>query len=74
LKCYQYSKKNNAISLGKKVGKIVRIVGQEKVIYLQMLRLSDKMNGYEPKYVATLEEAEELLNELSKEEPAASAA
>jgi hypothetical protein len=39
-----------------------------------MLKLSYKMNGYEPKYVATLEEAEELLDELSKEESAASAA
>ena len=60
--------------LEKKVGKIIRIVGQGKVIYLQMLKLSDKMNGYEPKYVATLEEAEGLLDELSKEESAASAA
>jgi hypothetical protein len=60
--------------LEKKVGKIIRIVGQGKVIYLQMLKLSDKMNGYEPKYVATLEEAEELLNESSNEESAASAA
>jgi hypothetical protein len=33
-------------------------------IYLQMLKLSDKTNGYEPKYVATLKEAEELLDEL----------
>jgi len=60
--------------LEKKVGKIIRIIGQGKVIYLQMLKLSDKMNGYEPKYVATLEEAEKLLDELSKEESAASAA
>lgn len=60
--------------LEKKVGKIIRIIGQRKVIYLQMLKLSDKMNGYEPKYVATLEEAEELLGESSKEESAASAA
>jgi hypothetical protein len=29
-----------------------------------MLKLSDKTNGYEPKYVATLKEAEELLDEL----------
>lgn len=60
--------------LEKKVGKIIRIIGQGKVIYLQMLKLSDKMNGYDPKYVATLEEAEKLLDELSKEESAASAA
>lgn len=60
--------------LEKKVGKVIRIIGQGKVIYLQMLKLSDKMNGYEPKYVATLEEAEELLDELSKDESAASAA
>lgn len=60
--------------LEKKVGKIIRIIGQGKVIYLQMLKLSDKMNGYEPKYVATLEEAEALLDELSKDESAASVA
>lgn len=60
--------------LEKKVGTIIRIIGQGKVIYLQMLKLSDKMNGYDPKYVATLEEAEKLLDELSKEESAASAA
>lgn len=68
------AKKIMQFLLEKKVGKIIRIIGQGKVIYLQMLKLSDKMNGYEPIYVATLEEAEELLDELSKEESTASAA
>ncbi len=56
--------------LEKKVGRIVRIVGPAKVIYLQMLKLSDKARGYEPIYVATLEEAEALLDELAQKESA----
>jgi hypothetical protein len=59
--------------LEKKVGQIIRIVGPGKVIYLQMLKLSDKTNGYEPKYVVTLKEAEDFLDELTKEKSAASA-
>lgn len=47
----------------KQVGQIVRVVGQARVIYLQMLKLSDKLQNYKPEYVATLEEAEELMNE-----------
>lgn len=54
--------------LEKQVGQVVRIVGQAKVIYLQMLKLSDRTKGYQPKYVTTLEEAEALLDELAKKE------
>lgn len=50
----------------KQVGQIFRVVGQAKVIYLQMLKLSDKVQNYEPKYVSTLEEAEAQLDELAK--------
>jgi hypothetical protein len=53
--------------LAKQVGQIVRIVGQAKVVYLQMLRLMDKKRGYEPKYVETLEEAEAFLDGLAEE-------
>ena len=52
----------------KKVGHIVRIIGQAKVIYLQLLKLADIKLGYEPKYVATLEEAEAFLDELTEKE------
>ncbi len=54
--------------LEKKVGQVVRIVGQAKVFYLQMLKLSDIIQEYEPKYVSTLEEAETYLDELVKKE------
>lgn len=50
--------------LEKEVGQIVRIVGEAKIIYLQMLKLSDKTKSYEPKYVKTPEEAEAYLNQL----------
>lgn len=52
--------------LEKKVGHVVRVIGQAKVIYLQLLKLSDKTLGYEPKYTASLEEAEILLNGLAE--------
>lgn len=65
------SKKIMHFLLEKKVGQIVRIIGQAKVIYLQLLKLSDKKLGYEPKYVSTLEEAEVLFDELTKKESAA---
>ena len=65
------SKKIMDFLLEKKVGQIVRIIGEAKVIYLQLLKLSDKKRGYEPKYVSTLEEAEAFLDELLKKESAA---
>ncbi len=52
----------------KQVGRTIRIVGQAKVIYLQMLNLSDKTQGYEPIYVSSLEEAEEVLDKFSQKE------
>lgn len=54
--------------LEKQVGPIIRIIGQGKVIYLQLLKLSDKKLGYDPKYVSTLEEAEALLDGLVQKE------
>ncbi len=54
--------------LEKKVGQVVRIVGQAKVVYLQMLKLADLIQNYQPRYVSTLEEAEEYLDELVPKE------
>ena len=54
--------------LEKQVGPIVRIIGKAKVIYLQLIKLSDKKLGYEPKYVSTLEEAEALLDDRDQKE------
>ncbi|MGB3212739.1 MAG: hypothetical protein WBB19_18700 [Desulforhopalus sp.] len=70
LSAIDISRKIMQFLLEKQVGEIVRIVGQAKVIYLQMLKLSDKKMGYEPKYVSTPEEAERLLDELVKKESA----
>jgi len=47
----------------KKVGQVIRVIGEAKVIYLQMLKLSDKIQHYQPIYVVTVEEAEALLDE-----------
>jgi len=57
--------------LEKKVGRIVRVVGGARVIYVQLLKLSDKSQGYEPEYVATFEEAEALLDEQIKKQQVA---
>lgn len=48
----------------KQAGQIIRITGQARIIYLQMLKLSDKVQNYEPIYVSTHEEAETLLDAL----------
>ncbi len=50
----------------KKVGQVVRVIGNAKIIYLQMLKLSDKIQHYQPIYVETIEEAEALLDEKIK--------
>jgi hypothetical protein len=52
--------------LEKHVGQIVRITGQARIVYLQMLKLTDKVQSYEPMYVTTQEEAEKILDELVK--------
>ncbi len=46
-----------------KVGRIVRVVDERKIIFKQILNVAAKMKGYKATYVKTLEEAEqELLN------------
>ncbi len=57
--------------LEKQVGLIVRITGQARAIYLQMLKFSDIAQKYEPKYVSTREEAEALLDKVIDKESAA---
>lgn len=55
----------------KQVGQIVRIIGDAKIIYLQMMKLTDKFQNYEPKYFPTLGEAEVFLDESLLENPVA---
>ncbi len=45
----------------KDVGRIVRIKGRSRIILHQMSRLTSAFEGYEPIYVSSPEEAEEVL-------------
>lgn len=46
-----------------KVGRVVRVVGKAKLIFNQISRITENMQGYRAIYVATLDEAEEKLAE-----------
>lgn len=48
------------------VGEIVRVTGEARLIYLQILKLSDRFKGYNPVYLKTLEEAREYLDKEQK--------
>jgi hypothetical protein len=50
--------------LENKVGKVVRVVGKAKLIFNQISRITENIQGYRALYVATLEEAETKLSEL----------
>lgn len=60
-------KKITAYLTEKQVGPIIRIVGQGKVIFQQLAKLTDKEGVYQPIYVKTMEEVEVLLAELNGE-------
>ncbi len=49
----------------KNVGPVVRIVGQAKVIFQQIAKLTSQIEGYQTMYAKTMEEAEHLLADLS---------
>jgi hypothetical protein len=49
--------------LENKVGRVVRVVGKAKLIFNQISRITENIQGYRAIYVATLEEAEEKLAE-----------
>lgn len=49
--------------LDNKVGKVVRVVGKAKLIFNQLSRLTESLQGYSAIYVSTLNEAEEKLTE-----------
>lgn len=48
----------------KKVGPVVRVVGQAKVIFTQIAKLSQKISGYQAMYAKDMEEAEVILADL----------
>ncbi len=45
-----------------KVGKVIRVVDEQKVLFKQFLNITAKMQGYSARYVNSLAEAEEELN------------
>ncbi len=47
----------------KKVGRVVRVVGKARIIYLQMLQVATPDSNYKPVYVESMAAARELLAE-----------
>ncbi len=43
------------------VGKVIRVLGKQSILFKQITKLSRKIEGYKPLYVSTLQDAEELL-------------
>ncbi len=62
-------KKITAYLAEKKVGPVVRVVGQGKIIFQQLAKLTDQTNGYRPMYAKNMEEAEVLLAALTEKSP-----
>jgi len=46
-----------------KVGRVIRIVGGTNIVFKQLLAIAAKFQSYKPIYVATLQEAEEVLRD-----------
>jgi hypothetical protein len=53
----------------KQVGPVIRVVGQSKIIFQQLSKLTDQTDGYQPMYVKNMEEAEVLLADLAERKP-----
>ena len=66
------SKKIMHFLIDKQVGKVVRILGPSRVIYLQLAKLADKAMGYHPLYVHSKKEAQELLRQSEEQMQAGS--
>ena len=56
-------KKIMAYLVTSEVGQTIRIVGKAKLIFKQMSRITETVEGYSPIYVATSEEADKLVKE-----------
>ncbi|MDD3814187.1 MAG: PilZ domain-containing protein [Desulfocapsaceae bacterium] len=52
--------------VAKQAGNIVRVVGKKNLVFKQLLRFTNRFQGYKPVYVSTLEEAEEILTNVGK--------
>jgi hypothetical protein len=51
----------------KQVGPVIRIVGQARVIFQQIAKLTKQITGYQAMYAKTMEEAEVLLADLMEQ-------
>ena len=60
-------KKITAFLAEKQVGRIIRVVGEGKVIFQQLSKLTEQDGAYRPAYVKNMEEVEVLLAELTGE-------
>jgi hypothetical protein len=60
-------KKITAFLTEKKVGQVIRVVGKGKVIFQQLAKLTDQVDGYKPMYAKSMEEAEVILADLTGE-------
>jgi hypothetical protein len=56
----------------KQVGPVIRIVGQARVIFQQIAKLTKQITGYQAMYAKTMEEAEVLLAELMEQKTSSS--
>jgi hypothetical protein len=53
----------------KKVGPVIRVVGQAKVIFNQIAKLSQQITGYQATYAKSMEEAELILADMTENQP-----
>ncbi len=60
-------KKITAFLAEKKVGQVIRVVGKGKIIFQQLAKLTDQVDGYKPMYAKSMEEAEVILADLTEE-------
>jgi len=62
-------KKIAAYLIEKHVGPVVRVVGQGKIIFQQLAKLTNLVDGYKALFTKNLEEAESLLEEYYRDQP-----
>ena len=55
-------KKISEFLCANKVGKVIRVMGGTSILFKQISKLSDTINGYKPEYATTVEEADQLLD------------
>lgn len=54
--------------IDKEVGKVIRVIDEQKIIFRQILNVASKMRGYKTAYVSSLEEAEHQLSNAQRQD------